>query len=108
MKLILILTTLMFVTSPYAKESEAMIFGYGTSTCGLFVQAMDSSKSKEIPANQWMSGYLSGLNAATKSKVAENLDYYARSFWIYNYCKDNPTENLATAGMTFYNDHINK
>ena len=76
-------------------------FGVGNDSCGKFVKEqnlpiLDSAYLNPAYFGIWLTGYITRY--ARDNKVESiSTDINGMELWILNYCKENPTRNLAYA-----------
>ena len=84
--------------------AEAMTYGLGTTTCGLFVTAAEEARAGQQYGIQaymtWFSGY------ATMASGQSNIDYFKGTdtksvqLWLENYCRVNPLNTFNAAAVS--------
>ena len=77
-------------------EGTYITYGVGNYSCGKFVKEQNVSASDTSFYSIWLTGYLTRY--ARDNKVDSiSTDIYGMELWVLNYCKENPTMNLAYA-----------
>jgi hypothetical protein len=78
-------------------------WGAGDSSCGTWLQARTGITSHLY--EQWVEGFISGnieqYSFAKNENVGFSTDANGIFYWIDNYCRSNPTDNLAQASQSF-------
>ncbi len=82
-------------TTCYAEE-KAHIMGGGNLTCGKWTEFRDKP-SIHYKLEQWVYGYVSGVNWSSDKKQSTPADGDATVAFIDKYCKNNPSDSLALA-----------
>lgn len=83
---------------------EAMTYGLGTTTCGLYVTAAEEARAGQpygvLMYMSWFSGY------ATMASGQSNIDYFKGTdtksvqLWLENYCRANPLSTFNAAAVS--------
>ncbi len=81
-------------TTCYAEE-KAHILGGGNLTCGKWTEFRDKP-SIHYQLEQWVYGYISGVNWSSDKKQSTPPDGEVVTF-IDKYCKNNPSDSVALA-----------
>lgn len=80
-------------------------FGRGSESCATWTA--DRSANQALADEQWILGFVSatGDTVSEDSNKNVNIDTDADGIfgWIDDYCKTNPTDDIATAGDAFWN-----
>ncbi len=78
-------------------------FGFGTTSCGRWLQDRQSHSLESKVSESWVWGFISGMNAAAEefglsiSSAGSETDAAARLAWIDNYCHAHPFDTLTEA-----------
>lgn len=85
--------------------SAVAVQGYGTRSCGEWVadQQANPKGFDAVIGRQWLGAYLTGIAMATRSNVLANTELHSLGLWVTNYCKANPLQDAADAGMALFN-----
>ncbi len=82
------------------------LWGYGVKSCDEFViakQAWEDGREQGVAEyrryQDWLSGFISGLNLATGQDVLVGVDLEAAMRRIHLYCSDNRRKDFFTGSM---------
>jgi hypothetical protein len=91
----MVLCASMMLVADAAAETKHML-GLGGSSCGSWTKASPVTRSL---AQQWVVGYLAGLNSQTPDDLdfIKGADFDGLMSWIDNYCRAHPIESINTA-----------
>ena len=74
------------------------VFGNGSSvSCSQWLQDRQSASAERYADENWVLGFLTGVNAATSSTTGSGSDAAGKFAWIDNYCRAHPLELLVGA-----------
>ena len=77
-------------------EEGAHVMGGGNLSCGKWIEFRDQP-SIHYQLEQWVFGYISGVNWYSDKKQSTPPDGDAAVAFIDQYCKNNPSDSLALA-----------
>jgi len=101
---------LVWVTSTMAADDAGIftIMGSGTKSCGSVVEAHEEDDWGKRINSEWVNGYITSYNnyEHTGQDVAKGIGAAAIDLWIYNYCKENPLDNLQDATRELVNEFV--
>lgn len=106
--LLTILFFMVFWTSEktYAERtdySEARVYGYGHSSCGSFVKAIEEDKfglnSSLNYYMAWTSGYVSANSIVDNFDYFKNTDTEGVKLSLESYCRENPLDTYYAANI---------
>jgi len=114
MKKISLILILVFIGNPSVASSRESTANYlvGVPSCGAWIK--QRAADKEIYEAGWLAGFLSGISTSLGNQrvkgrdFLEDADMDSISLWVDNYCRDNPLDNLSTAGDRLVRTLINK
>lgn len=92
----LLLITLLILASDLRAEETVWIAGAGTHSCGKWLDAKND-KASRYQFQQWVFGFVSGMNWATKGRQATPVDNEAMTAFIDLYCTNNPLRTVLAA-----------
>lgn len=99
----LLAVSLLALTSGSARaEKMPPLWGYGVKTCDQFLQAVgeDADKTDEYRRYEdWLTGFISGLNLATGKDVLKGADVDSAMRRIQAHCGGNRKDDFFTATM---------
>jgi hypothetical protein len=74
------------------------VFGDCSSvSCSQWLEDRQSASSEHYADENWVLGFLTGVNAATSSTTGSGSDAEGKFAWIDNYCRAHPLELLVGA-----------
>jgi hypothetical protein len=78
---------------------EVTIYGVGLQSCGAYLNDREQKNADEVAFIDWLSGYLSGVNAISLStnNILGDSDLTGAIHWLDNYCHLNPRTRFAAA-----------
>jgi predicted MarR family transcription regulator len=86
-------------TAPAAHAVEITTYGTGLKACDAYLDARERDDPDQIAFIDWLSGYLSGVNATSKHR--NNLlglsDVQGAMNWLDDYCRARPSVHFAQA-----------
>lgn len=98
-----LLTLVLLVCSPVRLAYASKTFG--VPDCGQWSQA----QGQDVPARTWLLGFMTGINLMLDLNAPKDVtppDFLSQASsaqqifsWTDKYCRENPLENLARAGM---------
>ncbi len=92
---------LVFVALPTTSRAQATVFG--GADCGEWF-----NQKKNPTARLWLTGYLSGLNAALAKGGVDPLNKFNSMeqayLWMNNYCKENPLKGIQAGANALYRE----
>jgi hypothetical protein len=89
--------------------NEPATYGAGFKTCATYLDAREQRNGEDMAFVDWLGGYLSGVNAMSKSTtdVLGTSDLASAIFWLDSYCREHAPARFAeavyarvTAGIT--------
>lgn len=82
---------------------EAMTYGLGTTTCGLFVTATEEAQAGQPYRAQaymtWFSGYATMASGQSNVNYFKGTDTKSVQLWLENYCRANPLSTFNDAAV---------
>ncbi len=80
------------------------VLSLGTKSCGTVVSDFNKGDWGKLTNSIWVAGYLTAINEHTfrGKNVAGSTDPDSWDLWIYNYCSQNPLDNLYKAASALY------
>lgn len=108
MKHITIILIMLLLSAPafaYDSDGSFHIYSLGNSSCGEVVEEYQKDSWGKLNNSIWVGGYLTAINQHVNNgigDIAKGADPSARDLWIYNYCQDNPLDNLKDAAYSLY------
>ena len=103
MRYLMIAAMLLLLTCTEAVAKSVIVYGYGSSSCGAWLEAREGpnalTSQRSVWMVHWVSGFLSAYNAygGSDDEVLRGTDMYGATAWIDKYCRDNPTATVLTA-----------
>ena len=82
-----------------AYAGGVITYGAGLMSCGTYVDAREQQKADEVPFVDWLSGYVSGVNATsnhTRNFLGES-NLKGAVYRLVNYCTAHPITPVAVA-----------
>lgn len=83
-------------------EKMPPLWGYGIKTCGQYLQAVESDGGERAEYRRyqdWLTGFISGLNLATGKDVLKGADIDSAMRRIRAHCGGNKKDDFFTATM---------
>jgi hypothetical protein len=77
-------------------------------SCGAWVAAKQAANAQypsliaRVQYEDWMGGYLSGIELTTGISALETSDVPSIDLWIDQYCAAHPLDSLAVAGTSLW------
>jgi hypothetical protein len=110
-KLAMTLVTLVIlsgVSGAAVAEKLPPLWGYGIKTCAQFLSAAEGDEKGEDKMvleygryEDWLTGFVSGLNLATGEDVLRDADIKAAMKHIRAHCRGHPKDDFFAATMDF-------
>ncbi len=101
-----------WATSTIAADDAGIftIMGSGTKSCGTIAKDHEEDRWSKVIDSAWVNGYITSYNnyEHTGEDVAKGIDAAAIDLWIYNYCKENPLDNLHDATRELVNEFVKR
>jgi len=99
-----LLAVSLFALASGGARAEKMppLWGYGVKTCGQFLQSVDGDGGKAAEYRRyedWLTGFVSGLNLATGKDVLKGADVDSAMRRIRAHCGGNRKDDFFTATM---------
>jgi hypothetical protein len=100
-----ILAALILISLSISTEAEGkQLFGAGASaSCGSWLHDRESGDYYSM--GNWALGYLSGIGIYTTLDPLNDVDANGVSYWLDNYCRNNPTVHFSEALDAFVRAH---
>lgn len=97
--------SLLIISAAASASDQPDILGAGGQSCGSWQSERQSAQatryvsSKLEAQSHWILGFITATNLALfpKNNLTEETTGSAMMYWIDNYCKEHPLDNLATA-----------
>lgn len=100
----------------FAGQAPAyFIWGIGEMSCTQLVSAKieyDHARDQQTHLAQlnWIKGFITGINWSHDSNIARDLTIETVDEWVYDYCRNNLNDSIATASaalVTHLEDDMN-
>ena len=78
--------------------AQTTSIGAGTESCGKWLADSPRSASRSA-REQWVYGFITGVNRQSPAHQAQPADGYAIDAYIDQYCRNNPLHNLFQASL---------
>lgn len=88
-------------TATTAHAVGVTTYGNGLKTCKAYVDAREQQNADEVAFVDWLSGYLSGVNAASSrtNNVLADSNLKGAVYWVGNYCRGHPGTPFSAAAF---------
>jgi hypothetical protein len=82
-----------------ARATAVTTYGTGLQSCGAYLNDREQQNADEVDFVDWLSGYLSGVNATSShtNNILGDSDLTGAIHWLDNYCHLNPRTRFAAA-----------
>ncbi|MFI4867867.1 MAG: hypothetical protein ACHQDD_00770 [Steroidobacterales bacterium] len=76
-------------------------YGTGLKTCGAYLDAREQQNADEVAFVDWLSGYLSGVNATSirTNNILGDSNLKGAVYWVGKYCRAHPTTPFSAAAF---------
>jgi hypothetical protein len=111
---ILVLALTLAISAVQAERAQ--ILGAGASSCGNWLSERQAAFTTQNPSaalwgdSQWILGFIAGANIgiAPDMNLMDGTTGTALMFWVDDYCKDHPLENVATAASALLRELVRR
>jgi hypothetical protein len=98
-----LLSVLAYTMPSPARAAKIVTYGTGLETCQAFLDSREQQSDHELNFIDWMSGYLTGVNATPnhhRNNILGASDLQQALYRLVDFCRVNPTRHFADgAGM---------
>lgn len=100
------ITLAVAATIPVSAQQVYALSGAGVAPCGAWAASRQDPVAQQLP-EQWMLGFLSGVGweAVDGTNPLNGMDTADVFSWIDRYCREHPSDTIATAGGRFVMAH---
>lgn len=77
--------------------SSPTVYGYGSDSCGQWLEARSGNQVNALAASSWLSGYVSAVGVAQKRDALNGKRMADAEYWVEGYCRDNPQRKVVLA-----------
>jgi hypothetical protein len=76
-------------------------YGTGLKSCGAYLEAREQQNADEVAFVDWLSGYLSGVNATSNrtNNILADSNLKQAVYWVGKYCRMHPPNSFAAAAF---------
>jgi hypothetical protein len=84
---------------PNAYATQITTYGSGLKPCGAYVTARSSDTADVVTFTDWLGGYLSGVNSASKHRnnLLGEAEFKGAMYWLDEFCRTHPDVHFADA-----------
>ena len=88
-------------TATTAHAVGVTTYGTGLKTCGAYLEAREQQNADEVAFVDWLSGYLSGVNATSSrtNNILADSNLKGAVYWVGKYCRAHPTAAYSAAAF---------
>jgi hypothetical protein len=101
MKKLLLVVALLVL--PHTANADAMTYGQGIQSCGIWTTERNKGDSWAALVNQaWVLGFITAIDMslqATRDRMLKRTDTVAMTSFIDNYCAANPLKSIELAAL---------
>ena len=84
---------------PNARATQVTTYGSGLKPCGAYAAARNSDTADIVTFTDWLGGYLSGVNTASKHRdnLLGEAEFKGAMYWLDQFCRTHPDIHFADA-----------
>lgn len=93
---VIIFVLVMLLSVHISYSATATVYGAGNSSCGEYLSYREKKGCEYYQFSDWLNGFISsyGLYSGKKMKITDSKGMV---YWIDNYCKEHPLDEVARA-----------